>query len=331
MIVWADPEDHVKLKELVDEMTKPETVEETPKSVVYDLKRTTASSAIQAMRSVFPNATLSVGSDPYQLVVMARPEDHVLIKEAVAGLSEPRTEAELPATKLYTLKSSTASGAIRALARAFPEAEFSVGDDPYVLVCVAKQEDQTRIAKAIEALSKDLPEGEKAELRVYTLDSRLSYMATRSLSEAFPRARFAPGTDPRQLIAYARAEDHAEIEKLVKELTAPEDPATAPKAEVYALRKTTASSALRALSQTFPDVEFTVGADPYELVAVARPDDQKAIAAALEKMMKEETAETAPKVVVYKFEKADATSALQLLRRTFARPISRWGRTVAVW
>ncbi len=319
LIVWAYPEDHVKLKELVAEMTKRETVEESPKSVVYELKRTTASSAIAALRSEFPNAAFSVGADPYQLIAVARPADHVLIKQAVGGMSEPRSEAEMPKTAIYSLKSTTAASAIRALTQAFPEATFTVGDDPYILMAMAKAEDHARIATAIESLSQELPEGAKAELRVYTLDSRMSYMATQSLSEAFPRARFATGTDPRQLIAMARPEDHVEIEKLVKELSAPEDPATAPTAEVYVLKQTTAASALRALSRTFPDAEFTTGADPYELVAVARPEKQKAIAAALEKMMAEESAATAPKVVVYPFQKADARNAFSLLRQTFDR------------
>lgn len=318
LTIWASPEDHETLRGAVEKMAQEESEATAPKMVAYELAAGSAGRLIPMLRAAAPQSQISMGVDNQQLIVWARPAEHEKIKQLVDELSMPESPETAARAVVYTLEATTAGSAIQVLAPSFPEVRFSVGKDPYQLVAMARPAEHELLKTAIEAMTEESAGEDAATMVVYTLQGPLRYQSLASLNAAFPRARFATGADPRQLIAWARPIDHEKIKDLVEQMTRPEPAESAPRAVVYTLETTTAASALPVLRPAFPDATFTVGSDPRQLIAMARPGDQALIKAAIENMAEPEPAETAPRMEVYTLQTAGAATSLPILRQAFS-------------
>ena len=102
IVAWAQPKVHEEVVELIDQIQGGE--ENAPKPVVYQLKNATASSVLSMLRTVAPQAVPTVGTDPYQLVVWGRGEDHEKIKSLIDELSAADSPETAPRAVTYTLE-----------------------------------------------------------------------------------------------------------------------------------------------------------------------------------------------------------------------------------
>jgi type II secretory pathway component GspD/PulD (secretin) len=315
LVAWARPADHETIKRIVEELSKKAPAEEAAKVVVYTLESTNAWGAIAILRPQFPQAHFSAGTtDPYQLIVSARPADHERIKQVVEELSKEEPAEKAAKVVVYTLESVAAWSAIRVLQPQFPQARFSAGTDPYQLIAWARPADHERIKQVVEELSKKAPAEKAAKVVVYTLESTTARIAIPVLQSQFRQARFSAGTDPYQLIVSARPADHERIKQVVEELSkeAPADKAA--KVVVYTLQTRLSYTAIRGLREAFPQARFTSGADPRQLIVLARPSDHEKIKDLIEQMSKKETA---PSVVIYRLKSAGAAQAVKILGVAF--------------
>ena len=86
LVVTGSPDDHEKVKAMVEQMEQEAAGENARSVVAYSLEATGAANAFRILRTIVPTATLGVGADPSALIAWARPEDHAIIKEAVDRL-----------------------------------------------------------------------------------------------------------------------------------------------------------------------------------------------------------------------------------------------------
>ena len=232
---------------------------------------------MRSLATSFPQAEFTSGADPQQLVVWARKGDHPKIKETIDKLTAPEPAETAKKAEVYKLKSVTASSAYRILVRSFPNVDFTPGDNAYELIAVARPAEHREVAQAIAELAKEVPEEEKPVPETYNLGGPVPATLLQSLVSAFPQAEFTRGAAAEQVVAWATKADHAKIKATIDKLTAPESDETAKKAVIYKLKSVTASGALSVLNRSFPNVVFSVGTDPYELIAVARPSEHQRI------------------------------------------------------
>jgi hypothetical protein len=105
-----------------------------------------------------------------------------------------------------------------------------------------------------------------------------------TLATAFPQARFSPGAELGQIVAWASAEDHQQIRQLVARMKTPEADQT-PKLAVYPLNALDAEQAITLLQSIVPDAKLTVDPnDPHRLTAWAKPADHQTIESALQQV-----------------------------------------------
>ncbi|HUT95809.1 MAG TPA: secretin N-terminal domain-containing protein [Thermoguttaceae bacterium] len=313
IVAWARPKDHELIAELVKQLVE-EPPELARKAVAYDLKHATATSAIQALSSAVPDASLSPGADENQVVAWARADEHEKIQEILKELDrEPSPETE-PKAMVYSLEAADAAEAMRVLRTAVPQARLSIGAEPHQLIAWARPADHEIIQEIVDKMVEKGPDELARKVVVYTLETTDAQDAIRFLSSAVPDAEFSIGTDPRRLIAWARPRDHEIISRAVEAMSKEEPPETAPRVVVYTLKTVDATRALELLREAVPDAQLTVGTDARQLIAWARPADHEIIADAVEKMSQEEPAETRPRVVLYDVEATGAANAMDLLQ-----------------
>ncbi len=314
LIVWARPDEHEDIQKAVDQLAVQDAPDKAFQAKTYTLEEIAAPSAMTMLQLAVPQAQVSAGSEPYQLIVWARPDDQVLIEQTLAQIDVKAPDDKQATVKVYEL----GIGDIRQmvyvlqfLQSAVPESRLTLGSSAKTIVAWARPKDHEEIQKLVDEFA-ETPET-TPRVVVYSLENTTAASAMQMLVSTFPLARFNLGTDPYQLIVWARGEDHEKIAEAVKGLSAKEPEATAPRMIVYPLESADAAQAMVILRQIVPQAQFGMGANTRQLIAWARPGDHETIKKVIEEMGKTEPEETAPRVQVYTTETVDARTAMSVL------------------
>ena len=316
LIAWARPTDHEKIKQIIEELTSKGPAETRPTVVIYTLKSTTADAAESVLDSMVPNAEITVGEDPRQLIAFARPVDHEEIEAALKQIDIAEPAETAPRLVIYTLQTATADDAMDALAQAVPTAQINEGSIPNQLFAWARPDDHKKIETAIAQIDAAEPEATAPRAVVYALDetsTSAAYYKMRLLREVVPSASFTLGADPSNLIAWARPAEHEKIAEVVEQLVSKGPADKRPTMVVYTLRSISAETAIRVLGAAAPGAELDEGDDPSQMIAWAKPSDHEEIVAALAKIDVEQPPETAATLVIYTLQSTTADDAEPVL------------------
>ena len=279
--------------------------------------------AAATLSTVFPDAKFVPGAEPGKLAVWARPADHAEIGKAIEEMDKKRAAGK---------------GALRGglqhrddqSVRRFRSCRHLDPDVPRRADRGRKRAGQGACLGAARGSEGDPgrggTNGEKGPVGtartsvVYNLESA-SPSAVRAavslLTDVYPTAKFAVGSEPGKLVAHARPAEHKEIKKTIDEMLKKEPPETARRMESYQLETVSSAAALPLLREAFPDVEFAVGTDPSKLVAWARPKEHEAIRTAVVQLGKKGPPESEPKAAVYDVEEIGAAAAIEVLTTAF--------------
>ena len=307
LVVWALLSDHEKIKTVVGQLAEGNPVA-TLKT--YTLESVTLAVAIPIIQRTVPHAILNGGSDPQQLIARARPADHEKIAAVIAQLSVKEDPETAPSMAVYALESGSAASLLPILQNAAPRARITVGPEPHKLIVHARPSDHAIIKAAIDEIGKSESGETASKAVVYEVDVVSPYPLLSSLTQMVPSARFTVGSDPGQIIAWARSADHEKIKTIIDEI-GKKKPA---KMVVYKLDSTTASSLMQTLRQAAPRARFSVGANPQTLIAWAADDDHAVIKAAIDEIAKSESGAEASVPVVYKVGAVPANQVINGLR-----------------
>ena len=212
-----------------------------------------AVSALTLVRSVVPQAVPTVGTDPYQLVVWARGDEHAKVKQLVEELSAADSPETASRAVTYTLEEIATASAIQILQLAVPQARVSPGAETYQLLVWARPDDHKKVEETLAQIDVKGPEDKEAKAVAYKLDgsnATQSYYILVFLTQSVPTARFTMGVAPDQIIAWAQPKVHEEITELIDQIQGGEE--NAPKPVVYKLKNTSAAVVSLMLRQMVP-------------------------------------------------------------------------------
>jgi len=331
LIAWARPADHERIKSVIEEIAKKEPPEKARKVVVYKIRAANPSASyytLSLLKGMFPDAQFTIGAENDQLVVWARPAEHDQIKSTIEQISseDPEKSHQMVVHTIETSGVSGVSGAMSVLTTMFPEARFAMGTEPNKIVAWARPDDQKKIAAAVAELSKKEPPEKARKIVVYRIRSATPgapYYTMVVLRSMFPDAQFTAGRENDQLVVWARPDDHEAIKATIEQLSAEDPPETAHRLAVYTLETASPagmSGAISILSSMFPDAKFTPGSEPDKLAVWARPAEHKRIEAAVKELSSKEPPEKARQMVVYALETSGpygASGAMSILTTMF--------------
>jgi type II secretory pathway component GspD/PulD (secretin) len=317
MVVWATAKDHAQIKKLIEQLQQAPPPELARKITVYTLQNITGDAALAVLRSAVPKAELSADpADPQRINAWASPADHTTIADILKQLDvkpDPASAATAAVYQLEGMSQTAAFYALRFLREAVPKANIALGAEGGQIVVWARAQDHEVLKGLVKQLVEESPDALRTA-KVYSLQHATAATALQALTPVVPRANLSQGSDPNQLIAFARPLDHTKIAEIIKQVDQPAPPETEPSAIVYTLQSGNATEAMRVIRIAVPQANLSAGAEPHQLIAWARPTDHKIIAQIVERMTDKGPAELARKVVVYTIESGDATTAMTLLR-----------------
>ena len=304
LIAWARPADHKKIQRVVDELSKEPPPETVATFKVYGLDNITYATATSILTLSVPQAQISAGVDTHQLIAWARPDDHELIQSTLKQIDVKGPDDKIAKAKMYEVDTGNSTKdyyiAIY-LQSAVPTATFAQGMDSTQLVAWARPADHEKITNLLEEL---IPPGSKSTLVTYSLTAITAAEATGIVSPIIPNIQVNAGTNPHQLLAWATPKEHEKLKGLLEGIDKKADAKVEPTTQTYPLEHITATVATQILTLTMPQVRFNTGADPKQLIAVARPIDHEAVKAALDKLDVESPYNQTATMKVYSLEPA---------------------------
>ncbi|GEM_PF-2248100 len=314
VMIWTPSDEYPRVLEALREIDRGTPGQWQEQLRIYPVSKTDPQVAVQLLRERAPEARITVDSRAGQLVVWATLADHKIIEETLEQLEAGPGEKHKPRLVVYPAGKVDTSALATLLRSLVPEARIAVDSKTGGLAVWAKPEDHELIAEAIEELSREEVAGAAPVVRQYDLPGAVPSNLMSILAGAFPLARFSLGTASNQLIAWAKPEEHQLIAQLLEELSRAESSATAPRLATYTVQGTTASEAARIIRLLVPEATLTVGSNPQQLIAWARPADHEKISQALQQLAQSTGGDDAAELVVYNLRSANAYSAMQSLR-----------------
>jgi hypothetical protein len=323
LTAWASPADQATIKAIVEQIDVAGDPESSYSVAIYKMEGMSTRAIYYAgtfLAGVVPQARFTPGSEEGQMVVWATAKDHEQIKSLIEEMTKAPSPEIARQIAVYPLQHITAASASQVLTAALPRATLTTTpDDPQRLTAWATPADQKTIQAMLEKIDIETDPDSGASVAVYRLDGAATATtvpnALKLLATAFPRAQFAAGIEPGQLLAWATAKDHEGIQELVDRLNAAPPPEQASKAVVYTLKFVNAAQVVELLTGATPGAKVTADADdPQRLVVWAKPADHTTIESVLQQIDVEGAAESGRTAVIYSLEEMDLRSLIFAFR-----------------
>ena len=240
LVVVAKDDQHTEIRGLIEQLDQAPAAAEPRELAVFRLGTMDGLAAQQALQSVL-SAAVTVTPDRIgrQLFISAPAAEMPAVREQVQQMlgQSGGTGSNGLDTRSYWLRPYEADEAQEVLERLYPDAVFVTDTSQEVLVATATAEQHQTVERVVQQMMVRKSAGVTAEPRTYRLrnsDGSSLSIALQSLFNRTDNVRISVDEQARALIAVARPEQHAVIEKLVSEL---EPPAAAEprQVEMYAL------------------------------------------------------------------------------------------------
>jgi hypothetical protein len=245
------------------------------KLMVYPVGGINADSALALISEEVPKAMVIRDDTAKTFIVRGRLEDHQEVAELLETLRASQVGKRIPA--IYPLSHSDPNRVREFFERAFPESMAVVDVDARTLTVLATSEDQVKIKKFIEDLTRvDAEQPRTSELKVYTIRGAGAANLKSILSQSVPRARVVVAND--QLLAWAQPDDQAVIERIVARM---KDASGNRTVTAFDISKLDAATAQDVLSTVAPQTSFLVGQNGHALIATVDEKTKADVEAAL--------------------------------------------------
>ncbi len=313
LIATASEEDHSRIKNVVDDTDgrgEGDLVTEA-----YSLKWANPSTLVAALMPVVPNAIVSPDPTNKTLVVTASSADQALVKKVVEQ-ADRRGNGEMT-TEVYLLTRANPLSVQRALTPLMPDATIGSDATSKTLIVSAPADDQEKIKKIVERADRR-GEGELLT-KVYPFKVASPTTAATALETLIPNALMSPDTATNTLIVTATAEDHKQVEPLVKELDVPSP--TTRVLKPYSVQNADPEQVYQSLSQLFRtnrDVSVGFQEDTGMILVFASAADQDEVSRAIEDIDKITAGRPKATLEVYSLEGLDGDAAITGLKALLA-------------
>jgi type II secretory pathway component GspD/PulD (secretin) len=313
VLALATPKEHEAIRAAVEKLSEAESPDTAPVTASYILRATGAAAAIRLLTAALPEAQLTVGGDPSQLIAFARPSEQVIIKSAIEQMESQGVLDDKRVMAVYSLPAKDAAALTLALdPTTLKNAKVTPLPNRDGLLVWAEPAQQKAIKKSIEEFKKELPKALESTAKVYHFRWADPRTAVAALTALLPTARLTADYVARTLIATALPDEHKQIAAMVEEIDK-EDPATAAKLATYPTGRVDPTTLRTLLTQLVPNATVTADLRSRTVLALATPKEHEAIRAAVEKLSEAEAPDTAPVTASYILRATGAAAAIRLL------------------
>ncbi len=317
MLIWARPEQHAVMEELIAQVTEEIAPEQQAKLIAYPLEFADAASIVSVLQTIVPRAQLVVESTSNQIVAWALPEDQTKLHDAIEQVdidTPPRQRLRL---MTHPMKKADRAAVVQVLQTLLPSMRLIQNTTANTIIALGPEPDQKLVAETIERMQPSDDPTAQYRVEVYSLHDANAQAYVNALTPAFPQGSFTADVQGGRLIVWANAGDHATIAEAVERLQRPFDEGEEPEAVVHRLEHITPAVAVAALQPLFPKAQLQAEPRNQSVVAMASLRDQEAIRTILAQLDLVSYADESRSLKSYSLNGADGATALTLLQTAF--------------
>ena len=321
LIVTATDEQHATIAQIAAQMKGALLDGDQPVPAVYSLKNASATEVqalLQSMYSRFNNVRLSVNEKTGRLVVLALKEQHDAIRpliEQLDGESEAAANLELAVFRLNQLDGLAVQQALQPL---LPKTSQVTADRiGRLLIVSAETSDMPAIRDMVQKMISSQGTAEGLETRSYRLRPLEADKAQEVLAKLFPDATLVTDVSKEMLVATATAQQHETITKVVQQMTNAVPDGNSPQAIAYPLKAADGENAVEVFEALFTradNVRLSFDEKTRSLIAVARPEQHKAIKGLIDQLEPGQGDVGARTLEIYALPTVDGLTAVEVAK-----------------
>ncbi len=280
ILVWALPEDHVRIKSMVDRLSVLKTPQQS-QVALYSVDRAGAEKTLSAVQAVFPDANVLLDASSDKIICIADEELQVQIKSLVEKL-QPAKPSTPKVLMSYELKHSDAALVVGMLSDLHPEIRFAADQRANRVLVTAELGEQPRFKAIIGQLDAKASDRDEKVLETYPIDSTKTTVVTELIQPLLPDMKFSVDETSQKLVAVGTPFEQQKLAKLLGQISDG-------KAENKILKNYSTGSApieevQNVLLQVVPSAIIAVNGGQGKMVVWATAEEQKLIESAINQL-----------------------------------------------
>ncbi len=282
--VWAKPQQHEVLAEILAEFKRDVPDEERYQLQSYFVTAADPSGALSMLQEMYPDTKLVLDEANSRLMVWTSPSEHAAIKASLEQIQAELPPDAKPQVEVYRLRATDAASAMAVLETLVPKARVTAGAEGDSLIATAVPADHEKIQAALEKLDTKAPPEDQPRYEVYPVYGATSSELTATLQALVPGIRVTVDTSGRRLVIWATPEQHEQIKAALAKLGRGGASDTTPTVAVYTLLHADPTATLSLLQNLVPDAQLSIAAKSGNLVALAVAADHVIIRETLDQL-----------------------------------------------
>ena len=316
LLAWVMPDEHQKISVMLEQLatTQPFRTNRTMEAYsIFGL----GSEARSVLSAAVPNASISSGPKPDQIIVVARAEEHAELKkvlERLNGLKGPHRPKSL---KVYDLD-GVDPDAVRSVVQPLVDKDVQLTVDPSGkrLFVRAFADKQAAIGSIVEQVAGNVTTRKGVTTQAYWVGNSNADKAQEAMQELFPDAILAIDADRKLLVATALPEEHVTISEVVEQMSGGANSNDLPQARKYSLPNVSSKNLVRVFGELFSSrdgVRFVTDTETGTMIAVAPARHHETIAGVISQFEADEKMARKRKIEFYPLAGADGDTVEDLV------------------
>ncbi|WP_373650946.1 MULTISPECIES: secretin N-terminal domain-containing protein [unclassified Schlesneria] len=318
LAIWAKPSQHELLQGLIDSLAREPVEGEETQLVAHPLRSADPATATTILKTLVPQAKVSLDAVNRQVVVIATVKDQNAIKETIEKLQPGDLGPDTPVLRYYPVDQPLNATTLAAFARLVPKATVTQDVDGKALQVVATTAEQELVKKYLDEAQKGMPVAEKRKLSIYKVvpAQRARFLTLLpSMALEFPDVRAVPDGEPNELAIWAKPSQHEVLKGLIESLAGDSGAGDEVQLVTHPLRSADPTTATAILKTLVPQAKISLDLVNRHLVAIATTEDQQQIKSTIQKLQPGDLGPDTPLLRFYPLEQTLPTSALAAFSR----------------
>lgn len=317
LLAWVMPAEHQKISAMLEELATTQPFQTSRSMEAYSIfglgpeARTVLSAAV-------PNASISSGPKPDQIIVVAQADEHVELKKVLDRLNGLKGPHRPKTLQVYNLD-GVDPDAVQSVVQPLVDKDVQLTVDPSGkrLFVRAFADKQAAIGSIVEQVSGNVVTRKGVTTKAYWVGNSNADEAQEAMQAMFPDAILAVDADRKLLVATALSEEHVTISEVVDQMSGAAEGGDRPVAKKYVLPKGNARQLLEAFSDLFRSrdgVRVVADDDERTVLAIAPARHHETISSLIEQFEADETEAPQRTIKFYPLAGADGDTVESLVK-----------------
>ena len=281
LLAWVMPAEHQKISAMLEELATTQPFRTSRSMEAYSIFGL-GPDARSVLGAAVPNATISSGPKPDQIIVVAQADEHDELKKVLDRLNKLKAPHRPKTLQVYNLD-GVDPDAVRSVVQPLVDNDVQLTVDPSGkrLFVRAFADKQAAIGSIVEQVAGNVVTRKGVTTKAYWVGNSNADEAQEAMQAMFPDAILAIDADRKLLVATALPEEHVTISEVVEQMSSGSNAKDLPEARRYSLPNVSSKNLVRVFGELFSSrdgVRFVTDTETGTMIAVAPARHHETIA-----------------------------------------------------